>query len=331
MIRTAVLLCLVGVTAPAYAQQDQQGEKDEARHEDQAKTNKGQGKKQAKSLQQKGQPHQDHAQQQAKQADKNEHQQPQAQHQAQQQREREQAQQLPAQQQNEQLQAQRDQKQQLRAQQQLEQNLRQTARLSQQRQQQLIAEQQQRTAQYRQHLDQQQQRRDAVLRQTALLQQQNRESQYRHQTEYIERMHQQQLSLARDRDHDYARDPYFYTAPIYRYSRGGRYYETNQPGADFLRQAVNYGYAEGLRTGRADRQDRWRSSYRDSYAFQDANYGYTGYYVGQDEYNYYFREGFRRGYEDGYARRYQYGRYSDGSYSMLGSVLAQVLNFQSLR
>ena len=37
---------------------------------------------------------------------------------------------------------------------------------------------------------------------------------------------------------------------------GGRYYETNQYGADLLRQAVNYGYDQGVRAGQADRQDR---------------------------------------------------------------------------
>ena len=66
-------------------------------------------------------------------------------------------------------------------------------------------------------------------------------------------------------------------------------------------------------------------------AYQDANYGYTGYYVDQDDYNYYFREGFRRGYEDGFTSRYQYGSYSNGSYSMLDAILGQILGFQSLR
>jgi flagellar biosynthesis/type III secretory pathway protein FliH len=99
----------------------------------------------------------------------------------------------------------------------------------------------------------------------------------------------------------------------------------------FSAQAVNYGYQEGFRAGEADRQDRWRSNYRDSYAYQDANYGYNGYYVDRDDYNYYFREGFRRGYEDGYSSRYQYGRYSDGSYSVLDAILSKVLDFQSLR
>jgi hypothetical protein len=144
-------------------------------------------------------------------------------------------------------------------------------------------------------------------------------------------MRQQQVRIDNDRNHDYDRDPYFYTAPSYRYHRGGRYYETNQYGADLLRQAVNYGYAEGFQAGRADRQDRWRSNYRDSYAYQDANYGYTGYYVDQDEYNYYFREGFRRGYQDGFSSHYRYGRYSNGSYSVQVSILGQILGFQSIR
>jgi flagellar biosynthesis/type III secretory pathway protein FliH len=144
-------------------------------------------------------------------------------------------------------------------------------------------------------------------------------------------MRQQQINLDNDRNHDYNRDPYFYTASSYRYSRGGTYYETNQYGANSLRQALNYGYGEGFRAGQADRQDRWGSNYQDSYAYQDANYGYNGYYVDQDNYNYYFRQGFQRGYEDGYNSRYQYGRYSNGSYTMLAQLLSQILDLQQLR
>ena len=69
----------------------------------------------------------------------------------------------------------------------------------------------------------------------------------------------------------------------------------------------------------------------DSYAYQDANYGYDGFYEDQDAYNYYFREGFRRGYEDGYYDRYQYGVYSNGEYNVLGAVLSEVLNLVALR
>jgi len=153
----------------------------------------------------------------------------------------------------------------------------------------------------------------------------------RFQEQYSERLHQQRIDLQNERDHDYNDDPYFYTAPNYRYNRGGSYYQTNQYGANLLRQGVNHGYKEGFRAGEADRQDRWGSNYQDSYAYQDANYGYSGYYVDQDDYNYYFREGFRRGYDDGYNSRYQYGTYSNGSYSMLGGLLSQILNLQALR
>ena len=86
-----------------------------------------------------------------------------------------------------------------------------------------------------------------------------------------------------------------------------------------------------MRAGRADSQDGWRYSYRDSYIYQDANYGYSGYYVQQDDYNYYFRQGFQRGYEDGYYVRRKYGRSYNGSDSLLNAVLVSVLGLQSIR
>ena len=200
-------------------------------------------------------------------------------------------------------------------------------RLSEQRQRQLIQEQQERLARYRQQLDEQQRQAQERI---ALLQHQNRLAQYRLHEQYLDRLRQQSLRLRDERDYDYERDPYFYTAPNCRYYREGRYYETNQYGADLLRQAVNYGYEEGFRVGQADQEDGWRYSYRDSYAYQDATYGYTGYYVNPDEYRYYFRAGFRRGYDDGYNSRSQYGSYEDGKYAILAAVLAQIFNVQPL-
>ena len=38
--------------------------------------------------------------------------------------------------------------------------------------------------------------------------------------------------------------------------RNGRYYNTDQRGADLLRQAVNAGYQQGLQAGRNDRSSR---------------------------------------------------------------------------
>ncbi len=156
-------------------------------------------------------------------------------------------------------------------------------------------------------------------------------AQYRFQQQYLERLRQQQIRIENERNYNYSNDPYFYTPPSYRYFRSGSYYETNQYGADLLRRAVNYGYEEGFRAGEADREDRWASSYRDSYAYQDANYGYSGFYVNRDDYNHYFREGFQRGYEDGYDSRHQYGSYSNGNNSILGDVLSAILNLESLR
>jgi hypothetical protein len=60
------------------------------------------------------------------------------------------------------------------------------------------------------------------------------------------------------------------------------------------------------------------------------SYGYDGYYVDLSEYQYYFREGFRRGYEDGYYSRSRYGRYSNGSASILGTILESILGLQLL-
>jgi hypothetical protein len=203
----------------------------------------------------------------------------------------------------------------------------QQARLPKERQQQLIVLQQQRLTLYRQYLDQRQR---LAEQRAAELQRQKRMAQYRYQQQYFEYMRQQQIRLQSEQ-RDYYNDPYYYTAPSYRYNRGGSYYETNQYGVDLLRQAVNSGYEQGFRAGDADRQDRWAPNYRNSYAYQDANYGYSGYYVSRADYNYYFRQGFRRGYDDGYNSRNQFGQSSGGTAGILGAILSQILNLQALR
>jgi TolA-binding protein len=179
--------------------------------------------------------------------------------------------------------------------------------------------QQQRLNQYsqqRRQLDRLAQQRETRLHQ------QRRQAHLRFQQQYLERLRQDQINLQNARSHEYS-------APNYRYSRGGRYYQTNQYGVDLLRQGVNYGYERGVRAGQADREDRARFSYKDSYAYQDASYGYNGYHVDLNEYRHYFREGFSRGYQDGYYSRSQYGSNSNGASSLLGSILQQVFNVQS--
>ena len=71
----------------------------------------------------------------------------------------------------------------------------------------------------------------------------------------------------------------------YRYRRSGQYYYTSQYGAQMLQNALNYGYEEGFRSGQADREDGWAYDYSSSYAYQDASYGYDGYYVDVGEYS----------------------------------------------
>jgi len=179
--------------------------------------------------------------------------------------------------------------------------------------------QQQRASQYRERWQQQQ--RFFQLREREL-QQQRRLQRLRFEQRYWEQRRLDQLRLQNFRYNDYG-------TPSYRYYRQGNYYETNQYGADLLRRAVNHGYEEGFRAGQADRQDGWGYNPQESGAYQDASYGYDGYYVDVSEYQYYFQQGFERGYEDGYYSRSQYGTSSGGRYNILAQILGAILSFQS--
>ncbi len=200
-------------------------------------------------------------------------------------------------------------------------------RLPQQQQQQLIGQQQQQLVQYRDQLNQEQHQ---APQQAQELQRQKRTAQYGFQLRYVAHLREQQLSMQNAPTYNYGGDPYFYTPNSYRYSRAGHAYETNEYGVTVLRQAVNYGYEEGFAAGQADRQDRWAFNYKDSYAYQDANYGYAGFYIQRDAYNYYFREGFSRGYDDGYYGRYRYGEHQTVGDTILGAVLSTILDLQPL-
>ncbi len=80
--------------------------------------------------------------------------------------------------------------------------------------------------------------------------------------------------------------------------------------APLLRQAVNNGYEEGFVAAVTK-----KASVRPSQP--------TGW-------QYYFRQAFDRGYEDGYYSRNQYGRYSNGPASILGTILETILNLQQI-
>jgi hypothetical protein len=308
LVAAMATMSLVGMSVPTNAQEQQQ--QDQKRQDTKREKDQKQPGQQQQQHQNEQQQQRTHRQQQ----DQNKQQE----HRAQQQQ----------QDQNKKQQWQRDQnwQQSVQQQRQPDQNQLQERRSQQQRQQ-LITEQQRQLTQYSQYLDQRQR---LGQQQIAQLQRQGRTAGYRYQQDYIGHLREQDRRLRNER-HDYDNDPYFYTGWNYRYYRNDRYYETNQYGATLLRDAINYGYEQGYLAGRADRQDGWQFNYQNSYAYEDANYGYDGYYVPRDEYNYYFRQGFRRGYEDGYYSRYRYGSYSSGKYTVLGALLGSIIDMQSLR
>jgi hypothetical protein len=198
--------------------------------------------------------------------------------------------------------------------------------VSQAEQQRRIAEEQQRQRDYQAHLDAQIRAAEA---QQAQLQAQHHAAELAQQQRYLEALRRQQEQARAQRD--VAREAYIAAPMTYRYRLNGAYRETNQYGADILRQAVNNGYGQGYQHGQADRSDGLRSDYRRSFAYKDANYGYTGMYIPQSDYNYYFRQGFQRGYQDGYANASRYGSYSNGSGSILGNILNSILGLTTIR
>lgn len=169
-------------------------------------------------------------------------------------------------------------------------------------------------------------RRADYERQRDRLERERRHAQYRYQQDYWRRWLDAQARWNAYR-FDYYNDPFFYTPYSYRYGFAGRWYLTNGYGIALLRQAVRDGYREGWYAGRADRYDRWRFDYRGNYAWIDGSYGYPGYYVSFDAYRYYFRQGFERGYRDGYYGRQQYGYYDGGEIDILPAVLGMILTF----
>jgi hypothetical protein len=114
----------------------------------------------------------------------------------------------------------------------------------------------------------------------------------------------------------------------FRIYNNGRYYNTDQRGADLLRQAVNAGYQQGFAAGRNDRNSRRNNGWANSDVYRNGTFGYQS-YVDRGQYQYYFQQGFQRGYQDGYNSRYQYGYNSGGSPNILGAILGSILNIQT--
>ena len=113
----------------------------------------------------------------------------------------------------------------------------------------------------------------------------------------------------------------------YRLYRGANYYETDQRGVDLIRRAVQNGYQQGYRAGTNDRRYSRRDYYFDEPYYRSGTYGYQA-YVDREQYKYYYREGFERGYRDGYSDEAKYGTYSGGKWSILTTVLNEILNLR---
>lgn len=162
----------------------------------------------------------------------------------------------------------------------------------------------------------------------------NNKELYKQEQKRAERLEKQQRKM-NERNHsgnDRSNGNGYYNgnsnANRYRVYRSGRYYNTDNRGAELLRQAVNAGYQQGYDAGRNDRNSRRRSSWNNSNVYRQGTYGYQT-YVDRSQYQYYFQQGFQRGYQDGYNSRYQYGTNNGGSVNILGSILSSILNIQS--
>jgi hypothetical protein len=113
----------------------------------------------------------------------------------------------------------------------------------------------------------------------------------------------------------------------YRIYRNGSYYQTDYRGAELLRRAVNEGYAQGYRQGVRDRRYNMYTGYRSATMYRTGIFGYQS-YVDRGQYQYYFRQGFERGYSDGFNSQTRYGYYSGGKWSILGNVLGAILDIR---
>lgn len=111
----------------------------------------------------------------------------------------------------------------------------------------------------------------------------------------------------------------------YRVYRNGSYYQTDNRGAELLRQAVNSGYQQGYRQGQLDARYNRGSNYYGNNMYRTGTYGYQS-YVARDQYQYYFQQGFQRGYEDGFNNQYRYGYRTNSGLNILGNILNGILN-----
>ena len=113
----------------------------------------------------------------------------------------------------------------------------------------------------------------------------------------------------------------------YRVYRNGGYYQTDHRGAELLRRAVNEGYRQGYRQGALNRRSGIYMDHQSATMYRSGIFGYQT-YVDRGQYQYYFRQGFERGYQDGFNSQSRYGYYSGGKWSILANVLTTILDIR---
>src|SRR5687768_10413944 len=102
-----------------------------------------------------------------------------------------------------------------------------------------------------------------IARQQAKIEAQRARLQARRQAEWARRNGQMVVTRRGTTTGYYTLDPYSNVQPAgrYRVFRDGRWYNTNERGADLLRQAVSEGYRQGFNAGRSDYQSNRRGSW----------------------------------------------------------------------
>ena len=155
------------------------------------------------------------------------------------------------------------------------------------------------------------------------LREQNRLTLFEYQKEYLARLEGDNLlskqwkSSAKNQGKDY------------RYVSRGTVRRTSQAGTEMIYRAINNGYERGIFIGHTDRKDNWKHDPENSYVYQDAIYGYDGYEIDLAEYRFYFQQGFWRGYEDGFYKRFVYGKEEKDKLTVLETVILKIVEFKS--
>ena len=116
-----------------------------------------------------------------------------------------------------------------------------------------------------------------------------------------------------------------YNVGRYRVYNNGAYYVTDSRGAEYLRQAIRNGYSQGYRQGMTDRRYGRGYNFYGNNIYTNGMFGYNS-YVASNQYQYYFQQGFQRGYEDGFYSRSNYGYRSGNGFTIAAGILNTILN-----